>query len=118
MTTPHMMFQDEIAESMAFGAAMMEELVRGSIQNNEMPPREIFEWYVKTATYRFVKVEFSVAHGETALEDDHKVFASEVAALRDFCAKQGLFGLQTAIDDILRQRTLHLPPGYKPLLSA
>lgn len=118
MNKPHMMFQSEIAESLANGAAMMEEMVRGSLAHKEMPPRDVFEWFVKHATYRFVATEFAVAHGETAAEEDHKEFALEVQMLRDICANQGMFGLQTAINDILRQRTMHLPPHFTPLLKA
>lgn len=118
MNKPHMMFQSEIAESIADGAGMMEEMIKDSLKDKVMPPRGIFEWFVKYATYRFVAAEFAVAHGETEKSDDLKELALEVQMLRDIAGNQGMFGVQTAINDILRQRVMHLPPGYQPLLSA
>jgi len=113
-----MMFEAEMAESMADSAQMMEEMIKNSLHDKVMPPRPIFEWFVKYATYRFVAAEFAVAYGETGIDEDHAQFAAEVQMLRDIAGNQQMFGVQTAIRDILRQRVLHLPPGYQPLLSA
>lgn len=113
-----MMFRDEMAASFADGAQMMEEMIKESLAEKTMPPRVIFEWFVKHATYRFVMAEFKFAHGSAEDGDAAKDYAMEVQLLRDICANQGMFGLQTAINDILRQRILHLPPGFEPLLSA
>ena len=117
MNKPHMMFQQEMAQSMADGAQMMEEMVKDSLKDATMPPRPVFAWFAKYATYRFVAAEFAVAHGETELADDLKALSLEVHMLREMAANQQMFGVQTAINDILRQRTMHLPPGYQPLIS-
>lgn len=112
-----MMFQQEMAQSMADGAQMMEELIKDSLRDATMPPRPIFEWFAKYATYRFVAAEFAVAHGETGLADDLKALSLEVHMLREMAANQQMFGIQTTINDILRQRTMHLPPDYQPLIA-
>lgn len=117
MNKPHRMFQDELTESYAQGASYMAQMVQGSLGAGEMPPREIVEWYAKHVTYEFIAAEHAVAHGETAMVEALKKLAAEVVFFRKLFDKNQMFAPSSAITDLLRQRTMHLPPGYTPLIS-
>lgn len=115
--TTHKMFQNELAEILARGAAFMQELVQDSLSNDEMPPKPVLEWYAMFVVYRFVSVEFDVAHGETDKEEDMVNFAREVQYFLGLSSRNKLFALQAEIEKVLQTRKLHLPPGYTPVIG-
>ncbi len=115
---PHMMFQDELAESFMDGCQLLGEMVRSSLVESQMPPKPVFEWYVLQVAYRFTQAEFMYAHVGEDHKQEYENLATELHMLRQIAGSSKLFALSTKIDDVLRTRTLQLPPGFKPALNA
>lgn len=108
---PKMMFAEETAMSMAEGADLMASMVRVSVfQNNELPPQEIFTWYVMNCVYRYIAEEYAVMYKhEGASEEVFKATAEELNGIRLVLANTKQFVLQARIDETLRIREMHMP---------
>lgn len=119
MNTEHIMFNDEVAESFVTGCRLLTELVRDSLVAGEMPPKPVFDWYVGYVLYHFTQAE--VAHARAPNDEQKKLHYAELAEemhlLRQIAGGADMFTLTHKISEVLRARTMQLPPEFKPALQ-
>lgn len=116
------MFSDEATTIMAEGAEILAEMIRASLMKQEMPPPDIWVWFVKQAALRFIVHEYSSLYAnELGIEDlppeEVQMLADEVASCLLLASQQKQFSVVETVNAMLRTRLLHLPEAYQQSLG-
>lgn len=116
---PKMMYAEEAFATLADGAQLLAEMARESLyQLKQLPPKDIYEWYVRNTVYRFITEEFrGVYEPVEGSTEAVSILASEIEVLLDLMDRQKQFGLMMEVQNMLSTRTLHLPEGYVQTLK-
>lgn len=115
---PKMMGADDIAEVMEEGADAMAMMILQSLTQGEMPPPDLFRWYTRYATVRFIKEEYDILYNDRPSDGDAYVMLNVgLHELLKMVDQNNQFSVRAEIDDLLRVRMLHLPEGYKLTLD-
>lgn len=112
-------FEAEFSENQSTGAAILEAMIRESIFDQQtMPPPELLNWYVHNVVYRFIHIEHAFVYGVPAEHEEGLSAALvELGMLIEVLNKNKQLGLQHALSQVLRTRTLKLPPLYDATLG-
>lgn len=108
---PKMLFSEEMYQSMGEGADLMASMVRNSIFDDmQMPPPEIFSWYVMNVAYRVTAERYLAIYFKE--KSDPEVLKStemELQALQLILQKTKQLTLSAKVEDVLRISQLHYP---------
>lgn len=116
-------FQEELEQAALQAASMVCSMVDTSLSADEVPPKDILEWYAKTSVYQLAQAEaMMVEKGFDSKEAEPPrqavlALAGVIRQLLQLAAKSKMFWLSTAINDLLRMRKLRLPERYLQMLK-
>lgn len=116
-------FQEELEQAALQAASMVCSMVDTSLSADEVPPKDILEWYAKTSVYQLAQAEaMMVEKGFDSKEAEAPrqavlALAGVIRQLLQLAAKSKMFWLSTAINDLLRMRKLRLPERYLQMLK-
>lgn len=102
----HIPYHQELIESMTLGGDMMASMIRQSLfEFGEMPPPDMFNWYVRNATYRLV-AKRALLKVERATLEEVEASAQEVAALEVLLTENKQLGLLHEMSEVFRVAAL------------
>lgn len=98
----HLPYHHELMESLAFGGDQYASMIRQSVFDlNEMPPAEVFAWYVRNSVYRLVVKRALHANGQ-ASDEELEASAAEMAAIEVLLTKNKQLTLLHEVVEVLR----------------
>jgi hypothetical protein len=115
---PVVPYEKEMLDNSALGADLLGHIVRAGLfdeKHPQMPPAEVFEWYVMDVTFRFIGEEHIYIHllgRDPAQADGLKAALTELVMVIDIIARNKQFGLQGKVGEVLRIRRLKLPENF------
>lgn len=120
---PKMVHSEDLANTLAQGSDILASMISTSVDDGEMPPADLFKWYVEYVVLRFVLEEYQMLYQteDKNLAESHmhvQVIAAAIRKLLQRIRANKQFGLEASVNDRLRQRKLHLPTGYVDQLAA
>lgn len=101
-TNLHIPYHQELVESLTTGGDLFASMIRESVfQHKELPPPEIFAWYVRNSTYSFVAKRALHSVGK-ATDEELEMHKQEVTAIQILLETTKQLGLAHEVSEILR----------------
>lgn len=115
-------FQDELDASTVEAASIVFSMVSEGLDANELPPKDILEWFAKFSVYQLAMAETKMLAAEDdALAEKLKGVVTGLSGLirhlMGLAAAGKMFWLQATLDELLQMRRLRLPEAYQSLLQ-
>lgn len=102
MNDIHLPYKEELGKALSQGAEFLTEMIRTSVfGNKELPPPEMFKWYVMKVAYQFAYERGRVKHG-IGSEELLTQLTEELKAIQIILQDNKQFSLQAAVNDVIK----------------